>query len=101
MVSQDEQSQPEELTEGQLRERYPVSETFNPLGGYDVMRTSRRITAFVVVNSQYGTSLRFYTWRRRSNTAPWKVDYARQDTRGWNFEGMLSGVQGLKQKYNL
>jgi hypothetical protein len=52
--------------------KYPVSQTFTVLDGYDIYRSSNLIVALVVVQSQFGKDLRLYRWLKRNDQ--WKVD---------------------------
>ena len=82
----------------QLRQKYPVSDTFTVLSGYDIERNSHRITALVAVRyPEGGTALRLYSWKNRNNQ--WKVDLARLNVAGWDFVEIAQAFQDLKRRY--
>ncbi|MBI2085323.1 MAG: hypothetical protein HYT71_02315 [Candidatus Aenigmarchaeota archaeon] len=104
------------LTTEQLRELYPVAQVYTPLGGYDIQRTSRRITALVVVEDERGgRDLRFYSWLKKRTGQQdgddesesgkagyrWKVDLARNSVVHWNLRELAIQGNRLAKKYNV
>ena len=56
-----------------LREKYPVSKTYEILDGFDIHRTSQQIIAIVVVydTKKKRNDIRFYRWF--NNHGKWKI----------------------------
>jgi hypothetical protein len=79
--------------------RYPVSDTFKVLDGYDLYRSSNLIVALVVVESQYGRDLRLYRWIKRKDH--WKVDLCRMSVKRWNWTEITAKASELIEKYHL
>ncbi len=79
--------------------KYPVSETYTVLDGYDMYRSSNLIVALVVVQSQYGRDLRLYRWIKRKDQ--WKVDLCRMGVGRWNWDEIASKVKEFTEKYAL
>ena len=82
-----------------MNEKYPVSETFTVLDGYDIYRSNNLIIALVVVQSQFGRDLRLYRWMKRNEQ--WKVDLCRMSVDGWNWGEISSKVAEFTEKYGL
>ncbi|MGH9992113.1 MAG: hypothetical protein ACREAZ_05645 [Nitrososphaera sp.] len=79
--------------------KYPVSQTYTVLDGYDIYRSSNLIVALVVVQSQYGRALRLYRWIKRKDQ--WKVDLCRMGVGRWNWDEIASKVKEFTEKYGL
>lgn len=79
--------------------KYPVSQTYTVLDGYDMYRSSNLIVALVVVQSQYGRDLRLYRWIKRKDQ--WKVDLCRMGVGRWNWDEIASKVKEFTEKYGL
>jgi len=79
--------------------KYPVSQTYTVLDGYDMYRSSNLIVALVVVQSQYGRDLRLYRWIKRKDQ--WKVDLCRMGVGRWNWDEIASKVREFTEKYAL
>ncbi len=79
--------------------KYPVSQTYTVLDGYDMYRSSNLIVALVVVQSQYGRDLRLYRWIKRKDQ--WKIDLCRMGVGRWNWDEIASKVKEFTEKYAL
>ena len=79
--------------------KYPVSQTYTVLDGYDMYRSSNLIVALVVVQSQYGRDLRLYRWIKRKDQ--WKIDLCRMGVGRWNWDEIASKVREFTEKYAL
>ncbi len=79
--------------------KYPVSEQYKVLEGYDIYRGSKLIIALVAVESQFGKDLRLYRWQLRGDA--WKVDLARMSVRGWKFKEITAKAEELTKKYGV
>ena len=79
--------------------KYPLSDFYTFEEGMDIVRTSTKIVALVVVSQGSSKSMRFYAWRKKNDE--WKVDLARMDTRNWNWEKICNSALELKQKHGL
>ena len=56
-----------------LREKYPVSKTYEILDGFDIHRTSAQIIAIVIIfdEKKNRNDIRFYRWF--NNYGKWKI----------------------------
>ncbi len=79
--------------------KYPVSERYKVLEGYDIYRGSKLIIALVAVESQFGKDLRLYRWQRRGDA--WKVDLARMSVRSWDWAKISAKVSEMRTKYGI
>ena len=61
------------MMQGGLREKYPVSPTYEILDGFDIHRTSQQIIAIVVIHNakKKRNDIRFYRWF--NNYGKWKI----------------------------
>jgi len=80
-------------------QKYPVSEQFKVLEGYDIYRSSNLIMALVVVQSESGKDLRLYRWQNRKGS--WKVDLCRMSVSRWPWETLAAKAAELVKKYEL
>ena len=58
-----------------LNEKYPVSDFYEVLDGYDIYRDDEIIVAIVAVKSKKGKDVRLYRWHKKEGE--WKVDLCR------------------------
>jgi hypothetical protein len=79
--------------------KYPVSDTYKVLDGYDIYRSNNLIVALVVVDSQFGRDMRLYRWIKRNDQ--WKVDLCRMGVKKWKWDEIAAKAAEFKQKYNL
>lgn len=79
--------------------KYPVSQTYTVLDGYDIYRSSNLIVALVVVQSQFGKDLRLYRWMKRKDL--WKVDLCRMGVGRWKWAEIAAKVNEFIEKYGL
>jgi hypothetical protein len=79
--------------------KYPVSQTYTVLDGYDIYRSSNLIVALVVVQSQFGKDLRLYRWMKRKDL--WKVDLCRMGVGRWNWAEIAAKASEFIDKYGL
>jgi hypothetical protein len=79
--------------------KYPVSQTFTVLDGYDIYRSSNLIVALVVVQSQFGKDLRLYRWLKRNDQ--WKVDLCRMGVGRWKWDEIAARAKDFIEKYGL
>lgn len=79
--------------------RYPVSQTYTVLEGYDVYRSNNLIVALVVVESQFGKDLRLYRWLKKKEQ--WKVDLCRMGVGRWKWDDIAAKANELIGKYGL
>ena len=87
-----------------LREKYPVSETYEILGGFDIHRTSAQIIAMVVIfdREKNRNDIRFYRWFKKFGK--WKIP-------NWGISvldhpeiftpDVINRISKLKEKYNV
>ena len=61
------------MMQGGLREKYPVSPTYEILDGFDIHRTSAQIIAIVIIFNQKKKrkDIRFYRWFNKHGE--WKI----------------------------
>ncbi|HEX2014274.1 MAG TPA: hypothetical protein VLA68_03515 [Nitrososphaera sp.] len=79
--------------------RYPVSQTYTVLDGYDIYRSDNLIVALVVVQSQFGKDLRLYRWMKRKDQ--WKVDLCRMGVGRWKWDEIAAKAREFVEKYGL
>ena len=79
--------------------RYPVSQTYTVLDGYDIYRSINLRVALVVVQSQFGKDLRLYRWMKRNSQ--WKVDLCRMAVGRWNWSEIAAKAGEFIEKYDL
>lgn len=79
--------------------KYPVSQTYSVLDGYDIYRSNNLIVALVVVQSQYGRDLRLYRWIRKKDQ--WKVDLCRMGVGRWKWGEIAAKAGEFIEKYGL
>jgi len=77
--------------------KYPLNEYYMLIDCHDVIRTNNKIIAFLVVDDRGTKKIRFYAWRKKGDS--WKVDLARVDTRGWDFENISQSIAEFKKKH--
>lgn len=80
-------------------EKYPVSDMYKVLEGYDILRTDNLIVAIVAVESVKGKDVRLYRWHKKDDQ--WKVDLCRMSMVNWNFTDIYNKVQEFKTKYEI
>jgi len=91
----------------EFRIDYPFKQDgfFKCLGGFDLYRSAKVISAIVVVESQGGArDLRWYRWIQRTGKdgqPVMKVDLARFSVRRLNFKDLAEKVQKLREKFNI
>ena len=73
--------------------KYPVSQTYTVLDGYDIYRSNNLIVALVVVQSQFGRDLRLYRWMKRNDQ--WKVDLCRMGVGASHSAGSVERDDGV------
>ncbi len=79
--------------------KYPVSERYKVLEGYDIYRGSKLIIALVAVESQFGKDLRLYRWQLRGDA--WKVDLCRMSVKSWDWAKISTKASEMRTKYNI
>ncbi len=79
--------------------KYPVSDTFKVLEGFDILRTDKLIIAIVAVEIDQKRDVRLYRWQKRGED--WKVDLCRMSISKWNFTDIYNVVSEFKQKYKI
>ena len=87
-----------------LREKYPVSETYEILDGFDIHRTSTQIIAIAVIfdRKKNRNDIRFYRWFKKFGE--WKIP-------SWGISvldhpeiftlDVINRISKLKEKYNI
>ena len=88
-----------------LREKYPVSKTYEILDGFDIHRTSAQIIAIVIIfdNKKNRNDIRFYRWFK-NKYGEWKIP-------NWGISildhpeiftpDVINRISKLKEKYNV
>jgi hypothetical protein len=79
--------------------KYPLSDFYTYVDGFDIVRTGSKIVAIVIVAQGSQKSMRLYAWRKKGED--WKVDLARMDATRWNWQEINEKVSELKTKYSL
>lgn len=79
--------------------KYPLSDFYEYIDGFDIVRTGSKIVAIVVVAQGSHKSMRLYAWRKKGED--WKVDLARMDATKWNWDQINEKVSEFKTKYAL
>ncbi len=79
--------------------KYPVSDQYKVLEGYDIYRGSKLIIALVAVESQFGRDLRLYRWQLRGEA--WKVDLCRMSVKGWEWQKIAAKASEMRTKHNV
>jgi hypothetical protein len=79
--------------------KYPVSEHFKVLDGYDIYRSNNLIVALVAVEANNRKDLRLYRWQNRQGN--WKVDLCRMSVTRWHWEELAQKAKELTDKYEL
>ncbi len=79
--------------------KYPVSEQYKVLEGYDIYRSSNLIIALVVVEGQSGKDLRLYRWQNRKGS--WKVDLCRMSVSQWQWDTLAAKAKELSTKHGI
>ena len=79
--------------------KYPVSEQYKVLEGYDIYRGSKLIIALVAVESQFGKDLRLYRWQLRGDK--FKVDLCRMSVKSWNWAKVSAKASEMRTKYGI
>jgi hypothetical protein len=79
--------------------KYPVSQTFTLLDGYDIYRSSNLIVALVVVQSQFGKDPRLYLCASRNDQS--KVDLCRMGVDRWKWNEIAAKANEFIEKYGL
>ncbi len=87
-----------------LREKYPVSKTFEILDGFDMHRTSAQIIAIVIIfdKKKKRNDIRFYRWFKRFGK--WKIPnwgISVLDHSGIFTPDVINRISKLKEKYNV
>ena len=87
-----------------LREKYPVSKTFEILDGFDMHRTSAQIIAIVIIfdKKKKRNDIRFYRWFKRFGE--WKIPnwgISVLDHPGIFTPDVINRISKLKEKYNV
>ena len=88
-----------------LREKYPVSKTYEVLDGFDIHRTSAQIIAIVIIfdEKKNRNDIRFYRWFK-NKYGEWKIP-------NWGISvldhpeiftpDVINRISKLKEKYNV
>ena len=88
-----------------LREKYPVSKTYEILDGFDIHRTSAQIIAIVIIfdEKKNRNDVRFYRWFK-NKYGEWKIP-------NWGISvldhpeiftpDVINRISKLKEKYNI
>lgn len=84
---------------GNANSKYPVSQSYTVLDGYDIYRSNKLIVALVVVQSQFGKDLRLYRWMKRGDA--WKVDLCRMGVGRWKWNEVAAKAQEFIEKYGI
>ena len=87
-----------------LREKYPVSKTYEILDGFDIHRTSAQIIAIVIIfdKKKKRNDIRFYRWFKRFGE--WKIPnwgISVLDHPGIFTPDVINRISKLKEKYNV
>jgi hypothetical protein len=82
-----------DVSRNESREKYPVSESFKILDGYDIYRSNELIVALVAVEGQFGRDLRLYRWQKRKDA--WKVDLCRMSVSRWDWDIISSKAKEM------
>ena len=80
-----------------LREKYPVSDFYEVLDGFDIYRSDDLIVAIVAVKSKEDIDVRFYRWHKKAGE--WKVDLCRMSVLGWNMTDIYNKISEFRQKF--
>ena len=89
----------EQTATEQQAPKYPVSEHFKVLGGYDIYRSNNLIVALVAVEANNRKDLRLYRWQNRQGN--WKVDLCRMSVTRWKWDQLAEKAKELTNKYEL
>jgi hypothetical protein len=76
----------EQTATAQAAPKYPVSEHFKVLDGYDIYRSNNLIVALVAVEANNRKDLRLYRWQNRQGN--WKVDLCRMIVTRWHWSDL-------------
>ena len=92
------------MMQGSLREKYPVSPTYEILDGFDIHRTSKQIIAIVVIHNtkKKRNDIRFYRWFNKYGE--WKIPsmgISVLDHPGIFTPDVINRISKLKEKYNV
>ena len=87
-----------------LREKYPVSKTYEILDGFDIHRTSTQIIAIAVIfdRKKNRNDIRFYRWFKKFGE--WKIPnwgISILDHPGIFTPDVINRISKLKEKYNV
>ena len=87
-----------------IREKYPVSKTYEVLDGFDIHRTSVQIFAVVVIfdMKKNRNDIRFYRWQKRYGV--WKIPswgISVLDHPGIFTLDVINRISKLREKYNV
>ncbi len=80
-----------------LNEKYPVSDFYEVLDGYDIYRDDEIIVAIVAVKSKKGNDVRLYRWHKKEEE--WKVDLCRMSVEKWDMTDIYNIISEFKRKY--
>ena len=80
-----------------LNEKYPVSDFYQVIDGFDIYRDDKTIIAIVAVNSKKGKDVRLYRWYMKNKE--WKVDLCRMSVEKWDMTDIYNIISEFKQKY--
>ena len=80
-----------------LREKYPVSDFYEVLDGFDIYRSDDLIVDIVAVKSKEDRDIRFYRWHKKDGE--WKVDLCRMSVLGWNMTDIYNKISEFRQKF--
>jgi hypothetical protein len=94
-----EQTAQEQTAPKQSDAKYPVSEHFKVLDGYDIYRSNNLIVALVAVEANNRKDLRLYRWQNRQGN--WKVDLCRMSVTRWKWNQLAEKAKELTNKYEL
>ena len=88
-----------------LREKYPVSKTYEILDGFDIHRTSAQIIAIVIIfdEKKKRNDIRFYRWFK-NKYGEWKIPnwgISILDHPGIFTPDVINRISKLKEKYNV
>ena len=93
------------MMQGGLREKYPVSPTYEILDGFDIHRTSQQIIAIVVIHNtkKKRNDIRFYRWFF-NKYGEWKIPsmgISVIDHSGIFTPDVINRISKLKEKHNV
>lgn len=79
----------------------PVSDYYTLLGARTYVRTSRRIVALCVLQSQFGKEMKLYEWNWKGEDKGWKVGLANINIAGINLKQLAADAEALAQEHGI